>query len=178
VTVDFALPRVRRYNFFMAQVSAIWCAGWVPVMAIAAAPRSPLEDLLVSADAFSRIPPLSASTTSSDLMASQSESSDRRTRPASPFIFSAQARASLSYPPHERARVRDGPAYWGGSAHLEWRPNDLLKPGLDLSLLRNNGRSKEKRIIHDAAFAALEPQTICPAISRRDGEARREAGGG
>jgi len=114
VTVDIALPRVRRYNF-LAQVSAIFCAGLAPPIAIAAAQRSPTEDMVITADAFSRIPPLSASTTSSDLTASQSQTSDRRTSAATPLIFSAQARApalpTLPYPRHERARVREGPAY-------------------------------------------------------------------
>jgi hypothetical protein len=34
--------------------------------------------------------------------------------------------------------------------------------GVDLSLLQNNARSKEKRIIHDTAFAVPEPGQDLP----------------
>jgi hypothetical protein len=113
VTVDFALPRVRRYNF-LAQVSAIFCAGLASVIAVAVALPFPPEDMVAIADAFGRIPPLSTSTTSSNLTASPPETSDRRTSAATPFVFSAQARAAallaLPYPRYERASVREGPA--------------------------------------------------------------------
>lgn len=114
MTVDFSLPRVRPYNV-LGQISAIFCAGLMPLIAIAAALHSPIKDVVVIAHAFRRISPWSASITSSDLGAPQSETSERRKSAARPLIFSAQARAPallrLSYPRYERARVREGPAY-------------------------------------------------------------------
>jgi hypothetical protein len=117
VTVDFALPRVRHYNF-LAQVSAIFCAGLERVIAIAAALPSPPEDMVVIADAISRRPPLSTSTTSSDLTASQPETPDRKTSQAPPLISSVRAPAllPLSYLRPARASAREGPGISGDSA--------------------------------------------------------------
>jgi hypothetical protein len=63
---------------------------------------------------------LSTSTPSLDLVESLSETSGHGTSAAAPLIFSTQARASALLPlpgaRHERARVREGPAFWGDAA--------------------------------------------------------------
>src|SRR5262249_24415846 len=113
-------------------------------------------------------PLLFTSTTSSDLTASPPQTCELRTSVATLIIFSAQARASallpLPGPRHERARVRERPATRETQASIV-AAIDLLGSsgfGVDLSMLQNNARSKEKRIIHDTAFALPEPGQDLP----------------
>jgi hypothetical protein len=82
-------------------------------MAIPAALRSATEDMVVTADAFSRIPRLSASTT-----ASQPETPDRKKSQAPPLISSVQALAllPLSCPRPAWVSAREGPGISGDSA--------------------------------------------------------------
>jgi len=89
-TVDFASPRIGRYNF-LARAGAIFCAGPVSI-AVVAAPHDPIEDTAVIAGAFDHIPPPPASTTSSDqFLYQKNETWGRETDATGLFIVSRQA---------------------------------------------------------------------------------------
>jgi hypothetical protein len=71
-TVDFAPTWIRRYNLW-AKVSALFCAGAMPFIAVVSRPGLPLDNEAVdneavTADAFGRVPPSSVPTTSIGLI--------------------------------------------------------------------------------------------------------------
>jgi hypothetical protein len=140
VTVGFALPRVRRYDF-LAQISALFCAGLASIIAVMAALRSPTNDTVVIAGASHPIPPLPTSATSLGLAASPSETSDHGTR-ATLHLERAGAGAGIVTSVtlrSEQGRVTEGGTISGGSAF--YADSQTICCPLDLSLLRNKGRS-------------------------------------
>jgi hypothetical protein len=158
-TVDSAPTWIRRYDI-SATISAIFCADLVPIIAVLSGLSSPMNDVVVNANAFGRTPPSSASTTSSGLVsASAIRGLGQRDEPASVFagrfargsVGDADSHADSGSPrrrprPSSSARqqvitgAEQSPISRDVGAPLQLQPYDLLSRS-GLSVGRDSARS-------------------------------------